>query len=236
MKRNKLILLAVSLCCAAMVSAQTKVKMTITATSNDRFGEVFMVEQSEYSNTKLDTDESGLLASGFPNLNIYAEASYGKMTTFCTNALLGTKFSFTTNQSQEYKLTFSSQEGDVKWLRDTKTGKTFPMIPSTIYTFTIDADQVTPVAERDNPKMVENRFEIVSGATEYEICFRSKILSVSLYPTTANNPILVKDENGDTKKSLTVTDFNTQDFDLSDLASGHYTIEANGETLTIGVK
>lgn len=236
MKRNKSILLFVLLCCAAMVSAQSTVTMQITAILNGRNGSVFMDEQSTYSATTQERNESSLNPQGFPNLNIYAVAPYGNMTSFCTNDLVGTKFSFTTNQSQEYKLTFSGQTGDVQWLHDMKTGKTFSMTASTEYTFQIDGDQVTDVAERNNPKVVENRFEIVSVPAEYEICYRNQILSVSLYPATANNPILVKDETGTLVKSLTVTNFSTQDFDLSSLTTGHYTIEANGETLTIGVK
>lgn len=182
-----------------------------------------------------------LLVQGYPNVTLFAAMPYGNMTTACTADFWGTKLSFYTNQSTDYTLTFSDQTGDVLWLRDTKTNKEFAMLPSTTYRFSIDADQVSSrVGDVVDQKMVENRFVIVAPSaplpTEYEICYRNGYLQISNYPADADAAIVLSDENGVEVKTLTITNRLYQEFNLADLAKGHYTFVANGKTLTIGVQ
>ena len=237
MKYNSL-LLTLFLCLSTMAYSQTSVNVTLTAVSNGRNHDVTMTQDTKYSATTAYRDEMPLLAPTFPNVTLFADLSYGQMTTVCTSDLVGTKLSFYTNQSTDYTLTFSAQTGDVLWLRDTKTNKEFAMLPSTTYSFSVDASEVSSRAQLN---IVANRFEVITPSTptptEYTICYIGGWLQITAYPADANATIEVKsEETGDVVETLEVTNRTHQEFNLSKLTRGHYTFEANGTTYTIGVQ
>lgn len=239
MKRSKLLLLAAALCCSVLSFAQTAAT-TVTirlVASNDRNHELTLLQDNKFSADKQDRDELSILGPNYPNPAIFADVAYGKMTTLGVPALVGTEISFYTNQSTDYRLEFTGQTGEVLTLKDMKTNKEIKMVNGATYSFAIDANEVS---SRETAKMVSKRFRVVTpttpGPTDYEICYRNGYLEISNYPVAQNtNPIVVKDESGnEVKREVPVASY--QSIDLRSLTPGHYTVEANGETLTIGVQ
>lgn len=238
MKRSKLLLFAAALCCSVLSYAQeVATSVTIILSTANGSGELFMAQDSKYSADKQDRDELPIFGPDFPNPAIFADVAYGKMTTLGVPALVGTEISFYTNQCTDYKLEFTGQTGEVLWLKDNITGKEIKMVNGAPYSFKIDTSEVS---SRETAKIVSKRFRIVTpttpGPTDYEICYRNGYLEISNYPVAQNtNPIVVKDESGnEVKREVPVASY--QSIDLRSLTPGHYTVEANGETLTIGVQ
>ena len=244
---SKFFLLALSLCCGLAVFAQTTtVKIHLTAEKRGN-SEIMLSQDSKYSVIGQNgTDELPLNGvPTFPNVAIFVETLDNKYTTVCANALVGTKLSFYTNNSKKYTLTFSAQTGEVLYLRDTKNDTEIKMVPSVSYEFSVEDNEVSYT---DSLQMiVRDRFEIVTPSTpqptEYKICYSNGYLQISSYPTDQNtNHIVIRDENSAIVKDKNGKDIDVaplapyQEIDLRHLTSGHYTIEANGETLTIGVK
>lgn len=238
---SKFFLLIALLCCDMVVSAQqTSVTVRLTPFSASDGTAVSAAANDVFISTNnRECSTVPIILQKLPNPTIFVEADDNDYTSFCTDDFKEIQLSFYTSNLKDYILTFPTQKGDTLWLLDTIDKKYIKMVQGESYKFSVEDDKLSSRENSQEKRQVEHkRFKIVSAplTTGYGICFRNKTLSVSQYPATANNPILVKDENGDTVKRLPVTDFNTQNFDLSDLPSGHYTIEANGETLTIGVK
>lgn len=237
---SKFLLLTVSLFCGMMTFAQTTaVRISLTAEDDEYIHHELMVTQdSKYNATKQDGDELPLGDVRFPNVSMFVEMPYGKFTSICTNALLGTKISFYTGKYDKYTLTFSGQKGEVLYLRDTKTGNEIKMVESSQpYHFMLDANEVS---SKGNQKIVYNRFEIVNPSTpqptDYTICYRNGYLQISNYPTDKNTDhIVIKDADGKIVKDEAPKAI-YHEIDLRNLTKGHYTIKANGEVLTIGVQ
>lgn len=221
-------LLAATLICG-MASAQndtTAVRVKLTA-ANNRVDNVYMLQNAAFHATTKDVDESTKMMNAVPNVNIYVVAPYGNMSTFKTNEIAGSKLAFQTNSQTDYTLSFDWLKGETLYLKDNVTGAVIPVTATQKYAFTAEA-KVT----------VTDRFEFVAapvGGT-YEICHRYGKLQISNYPVATNTDnIVIKDETGVVVKEVAPMAI-YQEIDLSGLSAGHYTVEANGQTLTISVQ
>lgn len=248
MKTNKIsVLLVMAMVCGMAMAQQDDYKTLVrvklsTKTAVNTLGKPYSSPMYVYQDAAYDAktyDKSREVAStlneGLKNVTIWAIAPYGNMQTVCTDNIVGTYLGIkTSSEDDTYVLSFDYHKGDVLYLKDKVTGKEFPCTAS--YSFTASKSAT-----------ITDRFVFVTPSTplptEYEICYRNGYLEISNYPTDRNtNHIVIRDENNAIVKDKNGKDIDVaplviyQEIDLRHLTSGHYTIEANGEILTIGVK
>lgn len=211
----------------------TAVCVKLTA-ANGKVDRVRLMQNAAFHATTKDADEGSKIMNEVPNVNIYVAAPYGQMSSFKTNNIVGTKLTIQTNSQTNYTLSFNELMGDTLYLKDNEMEAIVPVTATQEYGFTAEAKDT-----------IADRFVFVDAPVggEYLICYRNGYLQISNYPTDKNtNHIVVRDEDNNVVKDKNGKDLDVepqaiyQEIDLRHLTSGHYTIEANGETLTIGVK
>ena len=229
MKTIKMFALLFATLMSGMLVAQndtTAVRVKLTA-ANGRMDNVYLLQNTAFHANTKDVGESTKMMNAVPNVNIYVAAPYGDMSTLKTNDLMGTRLAIQTNSQTEYTLSFDWLKGGSLYLKDNVTGAVIPVTASQQYAFTAEAKAT-----------IADRFSFVAapvGGT-YEICHRYGRLQISNYPVATNTDnIVVKDEAGAVVKEVAPMAV-YQEIDLSGLAAGHYTVEANGQTLTISVQ
>ena len=159
------------------------------------------------------------------SVNIYSVVDGLNCATIFTDNLIGLKVALQTNKVDEnYTISFDNVSGRKLALKDNVTGTLTTIENGKSYAFT--AAKNTTIADR---------FEIVAAVVPYEICYRYGALQITGYPASAAN-VVVKDVAGAEVKNVAITDHAYQEIDLTGLAAGHYTVEANGQTLTISVQ
>lgn len=239
MKTSKILILLLTVVMSTALYAQndsTVVCIWLYASGTTINKDLWIVQNANFKADTQESDEGSYQQGQEPkNVGIWAIADYGNMSTLKTNNIVGTKLGFlTNNKNTAYELRFKIYKGKILYLKDNVTGKEFPC--TVTYPFTAEAGK----------KTVTDRFVFVTPSspqpTEYEICYSNGYLRISNYPTDKNtNHIVVRDENNNVVKDKNGKDLDVepqvyQEIDLRHLTAGHYTIEANGETLTIGVK
>lgn len=233
MKTIRLFSMFVALLMGSALYAQndtTAVRIKLYATGTTQNKILTILQNAAFDANKKESDEGTIQMGEEPkNVNVWAIAPYGDMSTLKTNNIVGTKLGFRTNNSNtEYELCFDQFMGDVLYLKDNETGVEFPCTAT--YFFTAEAGK----------KTITDRFVFVTPTSpispEYEICYRNGYLQISNYPTDKNTDhIVIKDADGKVIKDEAPKAI-YHEIDLRRLTKGHYTIEANGEVLTIGVQ
>ena len=153
---------------------------------------------------------------------LYAIYNGAQYQTFGTKELGAMHFGIKTNADTDYKLTFSNVSGaKTLQLVDLEARKLINIAADGEYSFTAPANSV-----------ITDRFKLYIPGT-YEICHRYGKLQITENPSTAD--IVIKDATGATVMTVPAEPL-YQEIDLAGLAVGHYTVEANGQTLTISVQ
>lgn len=206
---------------AAMAVTYTG-KATLTLTSATGKKGLAVVAQSNDLNAGLNSGYCAPINMEDVNVAIYAIFGGKNYQTFGTKTLGEMQFGIKTNADTEYTLSVSDAEGTLM-LKDAVTGKVIKLVNGATYTFTAEAN-----------KTITDRFALTT-TVPYEICHRYGALQITGYPESAAN-VVIKDEAGVEVKNVAIIDHAYQEIDLSGLAAGHYTVEANGQTLTISVQ
>lgn len=222
-----------ALLCATLLSGvvfgqNDTIAVRVNLTSgNGRMDNVYVMQNVAFHASIKDVNESTKMMNTGSNVNIYAVAPYGNMSSLKTNALIGTKLAIQTNSQTDYTLSFDYLKGETLYLKDNVTGVVVPVTSTQTYAFTAAAK--TTIADR---------FEFVAAPVGgvYEICYRNGKLQLSNYPVATNTDnIIIRDDAGTLVKSVSPV-AGYQEIDLSDLSAGHYTVEANAEVLTFRVR
>lgn len=154
------------------------------------------------------------------SVNVYAQTSYGKLSTVALPDIKGLPLPIITNESEtNYVFSFSDVDGDIK-LDDMELDSIHPMSKGD-YAF---------VAE-NGKKTIANRFRIYKPFTpdagELAVCVYFDNIEITNNPYTDN--IVVKDMEGNVvlTKAPRAT---PQVISLENLASGHYFLEIGTES------
>lgn len=210
---------------AATVNAfaiTTTGKAQVTLTSKSGYTCKMTLLQADELNANMDATYSAEINMESRPVALYVMYNGVNYQSFAAKTLGEVKFGLKTNADTEYTLTVANAAGALM-LKDAVTGKTIKLVNGATYTFTAEAN-----------KTITDRFALTT-TVPYEICHRYGALQITGYPESAAN-VVVKDEAGVEVKNVAITDHVYQEIDLTGLAAGHYTVEANGQTLTISVQ
>ncbi len=219
-----LVLGTMSMGAVAATTATANIVLTSASAGTDK---VKLYEDASYTSA-FDNGADATKVMNNANsrsVNIYSIVEGKNCATIFTDNLIGLKVALQTNKVDEnYTMSFENVSGRKLALKDNVTGTITIIENGKNYAFTA-AKNVT----------LTDRFEIVEAVLPYEICHRYGKLQITGYPESAAN-VVIKDEAGAEVKNVAITDHVYQEIDLTGLAAGHYTVEANGQTLTISVQ
>ena len=197
-------------------------KATMTLTSQSGYTSNITIAESNDLNVGTNAGYCSIINMEGRPVAMYAIFNGANYQTFGTKELGTMPFGIKTNADTNYKLTFTNVSG-------TKTLQMVDLVAKKIVSITTDGEYAfTAPANTET----SDRFRLYVPGT-YEICFRYGKLQITENPSAAD--IVIKDATGATAMTVPAEPI-YQEIDLSGLAAGHYTVEANGQTLTISVQ
>lgn len=183
--------------------------------------EIYQITEAHANSFDNGWDATKMMNTLLPtSVNLYAQTSYGKLSTVALPDIKGLPLPIITNESEtNYVFSFSDVNGDIK-LDDMELDSIHPMSKGD-YAF---------VAE-NGKKTIANRFRIYKPFTpdagELAVCVYFDNIEITNNPYTDN--IVVKDMEGNVvlNKAPRAT---PQVISLENLASGHYFLEIGTES------
>lgn len=223
---KKSILMIVAIFASMALSAQTftaSCTMTMKGVPSGTSDvlEIYQITEAHANSFDNGWDATKMMNTLLPtSVNLYAQTSYGKLSTVALPDIKGLPLPIITNESEtNYVFSFSDVDGDIK-LDDMELDSIHPMSKGD-YAF---------VAE-NGKKTIANRFRIYKPFTpdagELAVCVYYNSIEITNNPYTDN--IVVKDMEGNVvlTKAPRAT---PQVISLENLASGHYFLEIGTES------
>jgi len=195
----------------------------VTLTSADNKSCNIIIAESNDLTDAVDSRYCAEMSMDGRDVALYVVKNGTKYQNFAVKSLNGIELGVKTNASTSYKLTVSKVSGAPLTL---KVGDELITLTDGL------AKDITLAA---NQAAASFGIFVPAAPAPYEICHRYGKLQITSYPESAAN-VVVKDEAGAEVKNVAITDHVYQEIDLTGLAAGHYTVEANGQTLTISVQ
>lgn len=232
MKKIVCMMVVVAMGVVAMAEQTAHIRVTLKGeatvlTNMDRLSINEVSDKTNDFNDGADVDKVLTNNDGKQNhyyVNLYAMQGTHQCSPVYTNKVSGLYLVVMTNlKDTKYTLSFDQVDGRELSLYDVDKDSVIVCKNGGTYTF-----------EAETNKTIDNRFYFY---TPYEICYRGGKLQITGSPATATS-VEIKDAT-DTPivgSPFRITNHDYQEIDLTTLSKGHYTIVANGDTLTIGVQ